>query len=330
MMKRILTFLLMMFGATATSLAAAPLPDAAKGVTIPPDKGYYVKEISDGLYWVTEGVYNTMFLTTGKGVIVVDAPPSFGDKLLKAVAEMTKEPIAYVIYSHSHADHIAGAARYPTSATYIAHEATKARLQRMTDPDRPAPYGVFVGGGNVPLPTVTFSDKYTLTVGNQTLELSYRGDDHEPGNIYIYAPKQKVLMKVDIVFPGWTPFIDLAVSEDAMGYLKAHDAILSYDFDWLVAGHFGRLATRKDVEVQKAYMQDIVANSQAALKSVDFMGIAKQTGFENLSLFFDTYLKAVAQKCADLTVPKWIDRLGGVDVWTQSHCFKVVEALRID
>src|SRR6516164_5378365 len=101
MMKRILTFLLMMFGATATSLAAAPLPDAAKGVTIPPDKGYYVKEISDGLYWVTEGVYNTMFLTTGKGVIVVDAPPSFGDKLLKAVAEMTKEPIAYVIYSHS-------------------------------------------------------------------------------------------------------------------------------------------------------------------------------------------------------------------------------------
>src|SRR5262249_36816052 len=323
-------FLLMMLGPTAASLAAAPLPDAAKGVPIPPDKGYYVKEISDGLYWVTEGVYNTMFLTTGKGVIIVDAPPSFGDKLLKAVAEVTKEPIAYVIYSHSHADHMGGAGRYPASATYIAHEATKARLQRTTDPDRPAPYGVFVGGASVPLPTVTFSDKYTLTVGNQTLELSYRGDDHEPGNIYIYAPRQKALMKSDIVFPGWTPFIALAVAEDAIGYLKAHDAILSYDFDWLVSGHFGRLATRKDVEVQKAYMQDIVANGQAALKSVDFMGIAKQTGFENLSLLFDTYLKAVSLKCADLTVPKWVDRLGGVDVWTESHCFKVIEALRSD
>src|SRR4029078_7634637 len=164
------------------------------------------------------------------------------------------------------------------SATYIAHEDTKARLERMADPDRPAPYGVFVGGSDAPLPTVTFADKYTLTVGNQTLELAYRGDDHEPGNIYIYAPRQKVLMKVDIVFPGWTPFIDLAVSADAMCYLKAHDTILSYNFDWLVSGHFGRLATRKDVEVQKAYMQDIVANAAPALHVVHLMTVAGQTG----------------------------------------------------
>jgi glyoxylase-like metal-dependent hydrolase (beta-lactamase superfamily II) len=322
-----MTALLVALGTASASLAAAPLPEAAKGVPIPPDKGYSVKEISDGLYWVTEGAYVAMFLTTGKGVIVVDAPPSFGDKMLKAIAEVTKEPITHVIYSHSHADHIAGAGQYPPSATYIAHEDTKARLERA---DRPAPYGVFVGGSSVPLPTVTFKDKYTLTVGTQTLELSYRGDDHEPGNIYIYAPKQKVLMKIDIVFPGWAPFMDLAVAEDVMGYLKAHDTILSFDFDWLVSGHFGRLATRKDVEVQKAYLQDIVANAQTALKTVDFMAIGKQTGFENLALLFDTYLKAVSQKCADLTVPKWIDRLGGVDVWTGSHCDRVVEALRID
>jgi glyoxylase-like metal-dependent hydrolase (beta-lactamase superfamily II) len=189
---------------------------------------------------------------------------------------------------------------------------------------------VFVGGSGVPLPTVTFKDKYTLTVGTQTLELSYRGDDHEPGNIYIYAPKQKVLMKVDIVFPGWAPFMDLAVSEDVMGYLKAQDTILSYDFDWLVSGHFGRLATRKDVEVQKAYLDDVIANAQTALKTVDFMAIGKQTGFENLALLFDTYLRAVSQKCAELTIRKWIDKLGGVDVWTGSHCDRVVEALRID
>ncbi|MEO8666907.1 MAG: MBL fold metallo-hydrolase [Bauldia sp.] len=330
MSKQVFTALLLTLGMTAASFAAAPIPDAAKGVPIPPDKGYYVKEIADGLYWVTEGAYTTMFLTTGQGVIVVDAPPSIGANLLKAIAEVTDEPITHVIYSHSHADHIAAAGLYPPTATYIAHADTKARLEGMTDPSRPAPYGVFVGGANVPLPTVTFTDTYTLTVGNQTLELAYRGDDHEPGNIYIYAPKQKVLMKVDIVFPGWTPFVDLAVSENAMGYLKAHDVILSYDFDWLVSGHFGRLATRQDVEIQKAYMQDIVANSLTALKTVDFMAVAKQTGFENLSLLFDTYLKTVAKTCADLTVPKWVTRLGGVDVWTESHCSRVIEALRID
>jgi hypothetical protein len=54
-------------------------------------------------------------------------------------------------------------------------------------------------------PTVTFSDKYTVRVGKQVLELSYHGNAHEPGNIFIYAPAQRVLMVVDVAFPGWMP-----------------------------------------------------------------------------------------------------------------------------
>lgn len=330
MFKQLITGLVALAGAATAASAAAPLPDVAKGVAIPQDKGYFVEEIADGLYWVTEGVYTTMFLATGEGVIMVDAPPSIGQNLLKAVAEVTDEPIKYVIYTHSHADHIAAAGLYPADAIVIAHEATKARLERMADPDRPAPYGVFVGGAAVPLPTVTFSDTYTLTVGDQTLELAYRGDDHEPGNIYVYAPRQKVLEKIDIVFPGWVPFMDLAVSENVMGYIKAHDEILSYDFDKLVSGHFGRLATREDVETQKAYLEDVVANGLTALKTVDFMSIAQQTGFDNLAVLFDTYLTALGRKCADLTEAKWVGRLGAADVWTESHCGRVIESLRID
>jgi len=59
--------------------SAAPLPDAARGPAIDFTKGYLVEEIKDGLYWVTEGAYNTIFLTTGEGVIVVDAPPTIGE-----------------------------------------------------------------------------------------------------------------------------------------------------------------------------------------------------------------------------------------------------------
>ena len=114
------------------------------------------------------------------------------------------------------------------------------------------------------------------------------------------------------------------------GYLKAHEIILSYDFDKLVSGHWGKLATRKDVEVQNAYMKDIVANAGAALQSVDFSAIAQETGYENTSLLFDTYLDAVTQKCADLTIPNWVDRLGGADVWTGDHCYAVIMSLRID
>jgi glyoxylase-like metal-dependent hydrolase (beta-lactamase superfamily II) len=321
---------LVYFCITVSSLAAAPIPDVARGVPVPQDKGYFVEEIREGLYWVTEGAYTTMFLTTGKGVIVVDAPPTIGDRMLKAIAEVTDEPITHVIYSHSHADHIGAAGMYPKNATYIAHEDTQAQLARMKDAKRPFPYGMFVGGSSVPMPTVSFTDSYTLRIGDQTLKLEYRGDDHEPGNIYVYAPKQKVLLKIDIIFPGWTPFKGLAVAEDTPGYLKAHDVILSYDFDALVAGHWGRLATRKDVEVQREYIQDIQANAGKALQTVDFYAIAKDTGFQNTALLFDTYLDAVTQKCADLTESKWISRLGGVDIWTFDHCYQVIMALRID
>ncbi len=318
-----------LFSASLT-FAAAPVPESAKGVPIPKDKGYVVEEIKEGLYWVTEGAYTAMFLTTGKGVIVVDAPPSFGDKMLKAIAEVTKEPITHVVYSHAHADHIGGAYLFPKTVKTIAHVETKKRLQRMNDPSRAFPYGMFVGGKPVPLPTITFEDSYTLKVGNQELILEYKGDDHEPGNIYIYAAKQKVLMKTDIIFPGWTPFKGLAIAEDTVGFLKAHDVILSYDFDKLVSGHWGRLATRKDVETQKHYMQDIQTNAGKALQTVDFYAIAGKVGYANTSLLFETYLGEVSQACAKLTEPKWIDKLGGVDIWTKDHCYKVIMAIRVD
>lgn len=267
-----------------------------------------------------------MFLTTGEGVIAVDAPPSIGDKYLQAIAEVTSEPVTHVIYSHSHADHIAAASMFPADAEYIAHEDTASQLSR----DRPFPFGTFVGGGPVPTPTVTFSDSYTLTVGNQTLELESKGSPHEQGNIYVYAPKQKVLLLIDVIFPGWPPFLELAVAEEVPAFVDAHDDILSYDFDTLISGHLGRTATREDVETQKEYVLDMQANAAKALQTVDFMAIALQTGFENPWLLFGTYLGAVEEECAALTAEKWTEVLGGSDLFSASHCARLLESLRID
>ena len=308
-----------------TVTTKAPIPDSAFGPAIP-EKGYLVQELGDNLYWVTEGTYHMMFLTTGEGVIVIDAPPSIGENILKAIAETTNEPITHVIYSHSHADHIAAASMYPENAIYIAHEETALRLAQ----NRPFKFGLFVGGSDVPNPTVTFSDTYTLTVGTQTLELEYKGPAHRPGNIFIYAPKQKVLMFIDVIFPGWTPFKWLAVAEDVPAFIEAHDWILSYDFDTLVSGHIGRLGTREDVETQKEYILDTQANAATALQTVDFNAIANEVGFSNPWLLFDTYLDAVGKECTRLTEAKWINRLGAVDVFTKSHCDKLAESLRID
>ena len=210
-------------GTVAAPCAVAPGADAY-GPMLDAETGIYVGELGDGLYWLTEGTYQVMFATTGEGVIVVDAPPSIGgERIVAGIASVTDEPITHVIYSHSHADHIGAAAAYPPDATYIAHVDTAAQLEQSLQSEF---WGVFVGGGTVPLPTETFDDTMTLTVGTQTLELSTPvALSHEPGNIFVYAPAQNVLLHIDIVFPGWSPFKDLAQAEDVPGYLAVHDEV---------------------------------------------------------------------------------------------------------
>ena len=182
----------------------------------------------------------------------------------------------------------------------------------------------------MPAPTVTFRDRWTLTVGNQTLELEYKGPNHATGNIFIYAPKQKVLLLIDVVFPGWSPFMELALTGDTPAFIQAHDDVLSYDFDVLVSGHLGRLATREDVETQKEYILDIQDNAAQALQTIDFFAIGAQTGFENTWLLIGTYLDAVVTECTRLTSAKWTGKLGAADLFTKGHCGTVVAALRLD
>ena len=296
---------------------SAALPETAKGPQIDFSKGYLVEEIKDGLYWVTDGAYNTIFLTTGEGVIVVDAPPSIGENYLNAIAEVTEEPITHVIYSHTHIDHIGAASIFPDDAIIISHKDVASELEQRNDPNRP-------------IPEVTFDDEYLLEVGNQSLELKYDGPMHEPGNIFIYAPQQKVLMVVDVIFPGWTPFKDLAMAQDVPAFLDAHDKILEYDFDTYVGGHLTRLGTTEDVKIQQEYFQDIEENAAIANQEVSFMEIGQEVGFENPWLVFQIYADTISQQCTDATVPDWIDRLGGVDLFTYDHCWKISESQRID
>jgi glyoxylase-like metal-dependent hydrolase (beta-lactamase superfamily II) len=306
-----------------TNNTSSVLPAAAIGPKIPA-KGYIVQEIRDGLYWLTDGAYQTMFMVTDKGVIAVDAPPSIGKNYLKAIAEVTTKPIAYVIYSHAHLDHIGAANIFPKNATYIAQEDTTAELQRAKD--------ATTNSSTVPpIPTISFSKNYTLQIGNQTLQLDYYGNNHLPGNIFIYAPSQKVLMLVDVVFPGWVPYPYLAVTTDVGGYIRAHDIALNkYDFDTFIGGHLTKIGTRNDVIVQKEFILDLEKAAAKANQEVTFGSIAKQVGhYENPWFIFNKYNEAVDGQCAKYMLPKWESKLGGAKEFMETHCYTMGEALRI-
>jgi glyoxylase-like metal-dependent hydrolase (beta-lactamase superfamily II) len=310
---------------------ADAIPASAFDPNVDLSNGYHVAEIGGGLYWVTDGTYQMMFLVTRKGVIVVDAPPSIGDNILNAIADVTAKPVTHVVYSHSHADHIGGAAIFPDDVVVIAHEDTAAQLEEALSGSRPYPYGAFLGVTEPPpLPDKTFKKSYHLRVADQVLELSSEGIVHEPGNIFIYAPKQKTLMLVDVVFPAWVPFARFALAEDIPNYYDAYDMVLGHEFDTFVGGHLTRLGTRADVEQAREYVLDVRDNAALALQQTDFFAIAAETGFTNQWLLFDTYLDAVAERCSELTLADWGGVLGGADVNTFSHCSVALESLRID
>ena len=93
----------------------APVPRSALGPALN-DQGYYVGRVERNLYWVTDGVYQSAFLTTQDGVVLFDAPPSIGHNLRRAVDEIAAangvpNTVTHLVYSHHHADDAAAASR---------------------------------------------------------------------------------------------------------------------------------------------------------------------------------------------------------------------------
>ena len=109
----------------------------ARALDVDPKKGFLVKEVKPNIYVVTDGLYQSAFVTTGSGVVLFDAPPSFADKLPAAVTEVTQEPIRQIVYSHAHLDHIAGAeelSKKINGLQILAEEDTARFLREKNEP----------------------------------------------------------------------------------------------------------------------------------------------------------------------------------------------------
>jgi glyoxylase-like metal-dependent hydrolase (beta-lactamase superfamily II) len=293
------------------------VPDEAKAPPIDPAKGYRLQELGKGLYMITNNAYQSMFMVYETGVVVVDAPPDYAAHIVPGIREVTDKPITHLIYSHSHTDHIGGMKALGPVPTIIAHEETKRLLARDNDPNRP-------------LPTVTFQDKYTLKVGSQVLELSYHGDGHEPGNIFIYAPAQQTLMVVDVIFPGWMPWRRFAVAHDVPGVFAQVEEIRKLPFKTLVGGHVERTGTHEDVERQSEFYRDLKAAAAKALADTKVGEGLDPGGRTNAWAVFDDYIDRVAIACVNDVTPKWSNKLAAFDVYIWDQCYAMEQSLRID
>src|SRR6202049_3086648 len=126
-------------------------------------------EGTDNVYIFRYMGHQSMFIVTPDGVIATD--PISERRPVKpyidAIQAVTKAPIKYVVYSHSHYDHIAGGKPFKDlGAVFVAQRRAKALLQKRNPPD-------------IVIPDLLVDDSGgKLELGGTTLELLYLGKNH--------------------------------------------------------------------------------------------------------------------------------------------------------
>ena len=298
----------------------APIPGSALGPAVN-EQGYYVGRVEANLYWVTDGTYQSAFLTTSDGVVLFDAPPSIGHNIQRAVNEIAtahdvSNEVTHLVYSHHHADHAGASSLFGRHITRIGHEETRKLLLRDDDPARPPP-------------EETFQDRRTLEIGGERIELAWHGSNHSPDNIFIHLPDHDTLILVDIVSPGWAPVCQSNLTEDVPGYIQAPDTALTYPWKHFIAGHVGRLGSRDDVATHRQYMADIADSSRKALDSVDPTPYFVKYG-ANTWAAVSGYLDAITAAAAAPVIEKYSGVLAAADVFTASTTFHVMQSIRLD
>ena len=316
----LVVLLALLFNTDARAQTADSLPDyvpllpqvKAKAPVIDPKKGYVVEELKPGIFMITEGAYESVFVTTGNGVVLFDAPPSFAQHITTAVSETTKERIVELVYTHIHVDHIGGAGlilQQNPKLEIVAEEGTAEFLREMHDPHRP-------------VPTRTFKDHETLKRGSLTAEMKV-GHWHTPeGDLLISIPDKKFIMAVDAFSSGATPFMNLDLTMNMHEYLKFFDQFLAMDFDVMVPGHHNTPATHEDVQIAKDYVTDVY-NTVYRILGEDhraLMAQAKEKYGDNGWAISSVLINNEVDQCTKEIKGRWIQKLEGVDIWAPSHC----------
>jgi glyoxylase-like metal-dependent hydrolase (beta-lactamase superfamily II) len=298
----------------------APVPASALGPALN-EQGYYVDRVERNLYWVTDGTYQSAFLTTTDGVVVLDAPPTIGHNIQRAIDEIASangvsNKVTHLIYSHHHADHGGASSLFGKDVVRIGHEETRRLLLRDDDPARPPN-------------EETFQDQRTLEIGGERIDLAWQGSNHSPDNILIHLPDHDTLMMVDIVNPGWAPIYLSNLTEDIPGYLDAPANALAYSWTHFIGGHNGRLGTRDDIALHQQYMADLADSARTAIDTVDPTPYFVKYG-DNSWAAVRGYLDACAAATAAPVIEKYTGLLAAADVFTESTAFHVMQSVRLD
>ena len=224
-----------------------------------------MQKIGDNIY-VETGLPGCVhgFVVTGEGVVMIDTPQMPVDAVRWRDEIAKHGPVRYLINTEPHGDHFTG--NYFFEGTIVAHQGTREGIlaatieqlkERLKD-SGPENLSLIEGYSYRP-PTITFSQRLTLHLGDHTFQL-INLPGHTPFQVAVYIPEERMAFTADNIFHKAQTFLHQAVPYQWLESLKRIEEL---DVDVLVPGH-GSICDRSYIPEQRAIVQswiDAITNA---------------------------------------------------------------------
>lgn len=257
---------------------------------------FILQKLTDRVFFFQSGFYGTIFYVGNDGVLVIDALEGTGDALQAAVSQVTDLPIAALVYSHDHADHIADAGKlidaFP-DLRVIATEGTVSLMERLGS-NLPRPTEVVPSDTNI----ISFED---LTIRVVPLDAEAHAHDHAAfvleGTGVVHVP--------DVINPDQPPFWSFAGADSYLGYRDLINQIDGLEWEYLSGGH-GNVGSRDDIAFYNRFLDDLEAAVGEALGTVSFGSTVEDPAQLNAhTAYLSTWIAAVGKYATDKLRPEY-------------------------
>jgi cyclase len=210
---------------------------------------------------------NNSIVVGAEGLALVDTPHRATDAIAWRKVADGFGTTRFVVNTDHHPDHTIG--NFWQGGEVVSHRGTRerllheapdheylARLFARIDPDAVALLDTY----RVRVPTVVFSDRLDLHLGDVHLELTFQ-PGHTANSLIAYLPEDGVVFTGDIVCEAGLPSFQDSRLWD---WFDAIEAVASYDFDVLVPGH-GEVADRSVLERYRDWGREVVGRVADAI-----------------------------------------------------------------
>ena len=225
-------------------------------------------------------------------VVDSHSKPSAARAVVQQLRDLTPKPVRYVVNTHFHWDHWQGNEVYPAAypnveviTNDITREAmVRKSLKRIQDHVRAIPAEIAklrldLAAATEPaqraelasnlrqaeayfgeiralrpaLPTMAFEHTMRLLRGDREIHLLHLGRAHTEGDVFVYLPREKVVVTGDAVI-AWTPFMGDGYPED---WGRTLARLGELDFTTMLMGP-GEPAGKEWLAVFRGYVEDVV------------------------------------------------------------------------